>query len=533
MSGRRDTHSLLSDDFVDSETSNVHYTAHHHRSSHVSSPQRYTSMSSSSSSSAAPHHYGQVIKTSIPATAAEDNALYNGDEEGDEVNEFGNLRTATVLEVAVVAFFLVSGGPIGLEQIVQAAGPLYAIVALLLFPLLWAVPQAFITAELATMMPQNGGYIIWTTRAFGDFGGFLNGFISLFTNIFDLALYPVLVADYLDGLVSLSPTWRWITIIATVTIVFITNMRGIAVVGRASVVFAIMVLLPFITMFFVVLGKGELRPKHWLDTIPSINWRLFFNMMFWNFSGWDALSCIAGEVKDPKRTYPRAVAGSLIMVILSYLIPILAAVSVNQMYYAWDDGYFVDIGENIESYFATWIGVAAIASSLGIFNATTAANSRALWRIGQYHMLPESFGYSTASGVPVVALVFHLLLCIALASFSFDTLVEVDNFLFGVSLSFEKASFLYLKWREPDAPRPFAIPGGVPGAFAVAFPVLCVCVAVVVLATWQTWALSSLIIIIIALLYYPWRNRWLAKIIPSWQPTVPLLAELEIEFNHD
>ena len=47
------------------------------------------------------------------------------------------------------------------------------------------------TVEMSTMMSQNGGYIVWTSRAFGSFGAWVNGYCSMASNVFDGALYPV------------------------------------------------------------------------------------------------------------------------------------------------------------------------------------------------------------------------------------------------------------------------------------------------------------------------------------------------------
>ena len=59
-----------------------------------------------------------------------------------------------------------------LQDAVSAGGPLLAILGFLLLPLIWSVPEALITAELATTFPENSGYVAWVTAAFGPFWGF-------------------------------------------------------------------------------------------------------------------------------------------------------------------------------------------------------------------------------------------------------------------------------------------------------------------------------------------------------------------------
>ena len=59
----------------------------------------------------------------------------------------------------------------GSEQIISSIGPLPGLGLLMLFTLVFSVPQAMITAELSTAFPKNGGYSLWVQSAFGDFWG--------------------------------------------------------------------------------------------------------------------------------------------------------------------------------------------------------------------------------------------------------------------------------------------------------------------------------------------------------------------------
>lgn len=73
----------------------------------------------------------------------------------------------TLLPLIFLIFFEVSGGPYGSEPAVRAAGPLLSIFGFLLFPFIWSVPESLLTAELSTALPGNGGFVLWTHRAFG------------------------------------------------------------------------------------------------------------------------------------------------------------------------------------------------------------------------------------------------------------------------------------------------------------------------------------------------------------------------------
>jgi amino acid transporter len=77
--------------------------------------------------------------------------------------------------LVALTFYELSGGPFGVEDSVKAAGPLLALLGFLVFPFIWSIPEALVTAELATTFPENGGYMLWISAAFGPFWGFQEG----------------------------------------------------------------------------------------------------------------------------------------------------------------------------------------------------------------------------------------------------------------------------------------------------------------------------------------------------------------------
>lgn len=106
-------------------------------------------------------------------------------------------KKLSLLPLIFLIYFEVAGGPYGEESAVGAAGPLLAILGFLVFPFIWSIPEALVTAELATAFPGNGGYVIWAHRAFGPFWGSLMGSWKYLSGVINLASYPVLCMDYL------------------------------------------------------------------------------------------------------------------------------------------------------------------------------------------------------------------------------------------------------------------------------------------------------------------------------------------------
>ena len=94
------------------------------------------------------------------------------------------------LPLIAATYFMVSGGPYGIEDILGGAGFLKAIVILLLLPFLWSLPTALMIGELASAIPAEGGFYVWVRRALGPFWGYQEGWLSLSASIFDMAIYP-------------------------------------------------------------------------------------------------------------------------------------------------------------------------------------------------------------------------------------------------------------------------------------------------------------------------------------------------------
>src|ERR1017187_1847654 len=107
-------------------------------------------------------------------------------------------RKLALLPLIAATYFIVSGGPFGLEDTVAKAGYGGAILILLLTPALWSFPTALMVSELASALPVDGGYYVWVKRGMGRFWGFQEAWLSLVGSVFDMALYPTLFVSYLS-----------------------------------------------------------------------------------------------------------------------------------------------------------------------------------------------------------------------------------------------------------------------------------------------------------------------------------------------
>src|ERR1700760_457322 len=122
-------------------------------------------------------------------------------------------KQITFLPLVGATYFIVAGGPYGLEELLGQDGWRRAIGVLLLVPIVWSLPTALMVGELAGALPEDGGYYAWVRRALGPFWGFTEAWLSLVAGVFDMAIYPTLFALYLGWLWPALATPAWATLL--------------------------------------------------------------------------------------------------------------------------------------------------------------------------------------------------------------------------------------------------------------------------------------------------------------------------------
>lgn len=256
----------------------------------------------------------------------------------------GNPNKLTLVPLIFLIYFEVAGGPYGSEPAVEAAGALYALLGFLIFPFIWSIPESLVTAELATAIPGNGGFVLWAARAFGPFCGSLMGTWKFLCGVINSAAFPALCVDYLAKVVpGVGSGWtRYATLAGMNLALSFLNYTGLTIVGYTAVALGAASLAPFVLMTAIAVPR--IRPRRWLVRGRDNDWRLFFNTLFWNLNFWDSASTMAGEVERPERTFPTALLAAGLMTAIGYLLPLMAGIgAVNAPQETWGNGYYADL----------------------------------------------------------------------------------------------------------------------------------------------------------------------------------------------
>jgi amino acid transporter len=379
----------------------------------------------------------------------------------------GHVPRGVSVTVALVAlmYLVVSGGAYGLEDAVQLAGARLTLLLCLIVPLTLSLPTALMAAELTALMPLEGGFYYWVREALGPFAAFVEAYLTLLYTATDMAIYPVLIAAYLGFVFPLGTAAQIALGIALVWLSGALNILGVRSVGNTSIVLMAAILVPFAAMVLI----GFPRILHWHLPAPSLHGDGLLaalggglTVVIWNFSGWENLSVVAGEIENPQHTYARAIAFALPLVTIGYLLPLAVSLSGATSTANWRVGYFVEIGRSIGGpLLATALAAGGAISAFSIFDAAMLWVSRMPYVLAREGYLPPRLAQVWAvHATPATSIIACCAVFTILVPLGFVSLVVLDVFFYMGALMLEMWALVRLRKSRPDRAGLFVIGGG-------------------------------------------------------------------------
>jgi amino acid transporter len=384
-------------------------------------------------------------------------------------------RSLTTVSLVSVMFFNVSGGAFTTESLIVSAGPALALLILLLVPLFWSVPETLIVGELASMMPEEGGYYRWVYHAFGRFWAFQNGWWTWMYSLVDMAIYPVLFNQYLaffsPGLGNIA---QWVISLAVIWIATGVNLRGAGRVGFVSVISGGFILLVFLALSIAALPHATHLPWTSQTAVANTGMKgvgIGLSIALWNYIGWDNASTVQEEVRDSSRSYPRALAITLPLVTLAYLIPLGATLSATD-WRSWREGGWPEIAKmatgSLGRPLSILIAIAGMVSAVALFNALLLSYSRIPFAMAKDGLLPPGLAKLDSRATPRNAVLVSAVWYSIFALLSFVHLVVADVLLYSMALFLEFGALISLRKNDPSRSGSFRIPVGRWGVIVLA-----------------------------------------------------------------
>ncbi len=333
--------------------------------------------------------------------------------------------------LVVLAFFIVSGGPFGLEELLAAVGATPALLVLVLVPIFWSLPAALLVGELAAALPEEGGFYAWVRRALGPFWGVQEAWWSLASSVFDMAIYPTLFGLYLARLHPALNDHAIALGLFLIAAVLLNNLRGAHSVGDSSLVLFVFVMAPFALIAFLPSAGVTAAPAPSDPKLLGVG----LAVAMWNYMGWDNVATFAPEVDRPQRNYPLAVLISLLLIAFVYLVPVWSVARSGVDVSSWTTGSWSTFaGTQVGPALGVFVSFAGAFSAAGMCNALVLSYSRLPLAMAENRELPAVFARKSASGVPFVSLC-ALAVGYGLAlGLGFRRPVALDVVLYGLSL---------------------------------------------------------------------------------------------------
>ena len=348
-------------------------------------------------------------------------------------------------------------------------------------------------AELAAMMPRAGGEYVFMREAYGRPWGFLFGWMSFFIGKagsqaalgaqFALFLNTMLNRR-LDGQFNLFgqviPLSK-IQIVALASILIVTGINCLAVKvsgGVASVLSGIKIALVLVVGVGAFLfARGADWSHLWMvnaggacegvSAASRIGFGGFIAAMLgalWAYDGWNNVTLVAGEVRDPHRNLPRALIGGMLLIMALYLFVNLSYFYVMSPTEIASVSTTSSVATEVAQRFLgplaiTFIAAALLSSTFGTLHTSILTGARVPYAMARDNLFPRSLSHvSSRTRVPTGALIVQAIwACILVLVFSssFDSLTDYAIFGLWIFYGLVTAAVFILRRKMPDAARPY------------------------------------------------------------------------------
>ncbi|GAA2030421.1 amino acid permease [Agromyces tropicus] len=308
-------------------------------------------------------------------------------------------------------------------------------------------------ARMASAYPFAGSAYVYAQRSFGPGVGFLSGWSLMLDYLFLPMINYLVIGIYLNAAFPAVP--QWVFIVAAIALVTVLNVVGIVSVARANfVIIAVQALfiVAFVVLSLVALGGigsvDLLAPFTGDGTVegPGV---LFAGaaVLCLSFLGFDAVSTLSEEAKEPTRSVPRAiiittVAAGIIFIGLSYLSQVVFPSNA----FADVDSAALDVMTAAGGQFlAVFFTAAYIAGATGSALTSQASVARILYAMGRDRVLPPSvFGRLSARfRTPVIAIL--IVSAVSLLAVVIDLGLLVEMISFGALIAFSVVNLTVIK----------------------------------------------------------------------------------------
>jgi len=323
-------------------------------------------------------------------------------------------------------------------------------------------------AELGAAIPRSGGQYNFSHRAIGEYAGFLVGWSDWLSTCGTSAVVAIVIGEYSAALFTPLAGGEKIIAIAVLLFFFVLQWRGVKWGSGAQLVTSLLKTAAFVILVlacFVLGGPSHQAaaaaaalspavPTGWLLAVAIV---VGLQQVIYTVDGWDGVIYFGEEVRDPGRDVPRAIFGSVISIMVIYLLLNAAVLYVLPM--SEVSGNIFVLGTAAGKIFGRYGDVIVrsimIVSLLSCINACQMFCTRILYAMSCDRLFFKRASQVNAGGTPVLALFLSTVVAIIFVLGSFERVIAMLSFFFVANYTLSYTSLFILRKRAPELPRPY------------------------------------------------------------------------------
>lgn len=331
-----------------------------------------------------------------------------------------------------------------------------------------ALFTALSAAELSSFITETGGSYIYTQKAFGDFLGFLVGWIRSFDYIVGAGCISLGFAGYFSSFFGI-PSGRGEMIVIAIILSLLLMLINIKGISEASGVTSILVILKITALaIFIIMGgfflfvEKDFSNYHPFSPNGIGGILSGASIVFFAFVGFETIGMLAEEVKNPERNVPKAIMLAFLISTFLYIgVSIVAVGLVNwkilEISTAPLETALKVATSNI--FIIKFVSISALFATASVVMTSILGSSRGLFAMARQGMIPRSLAKISKRGVPTFTIIIAgvgISLIAVLGNIKW--IASVSNFGNLITYIFINLSLVRLRKKSPDANRIFKVP---------------------------------------------------------------------------
>ena len=333
---------------------------------------------------------------------------------------------------------------------------------------LYALLGANALSELGTMLPRSGGQFVYARHAFGDYAGFVVGWMDWVSTAASVSAIAIVIGESVAFVMHWAPSAASPTAMAITAVFTILLMRGSRLgdlAQRATSLVKTIALLVFVGACLAFSSRTHAPALSAPVTMTPIGFTallLAAQSVIYTYDGWDGAIYFSEELDDPGRQIPQSMFYGLLAVAAIYLLinvafvialPVRALAGSPLAAATVAKSIFGDNGDLI-------VRIVVIAALPSGVNACLLMASRVLYSVSRDGLGPPIATRVNAGGTPTVSLALTGLVSLAfLATGTFGSIIAIAAFFFVADYTISFAAVFVLRAREPNATRPYRAVG--------------------------------------------------------------------------